>query len=64
MLALENMLWISYHTASYVHGTKFKQLFHSRSQITIAHSSEVIKGEEVEVLCQVTWEGVEAVQYP
>lgn len=57
------MLWISYHTASYVHGTKFKQLFHSWSQITIAHSSEVIEGEEVKVLGQVTWECVEPVQH-
>lgn len=42
--------FLSYHTAGYMHGTKFKQLFHARSQIAIAHSTEVIEGEEVKVL--------------
>ncbi len=47
-----------------MHGTKFQQLFQSRGQITITHSSEVIKREEVKVLCQVTWQAVELVQHP
>ncbi len=47
-----------------MHGAKFKQLFHAWSQITITHSSEVIEREEVKVLCQVTWQAVELVQYP
>lgn len=47
-----------------MHGTKFKQLFHSGSQITVTHSSEVIKGEEVKVLSQVTWQAVELVPHP
>lgn len=54
---------LAQHTASYVHGTKFKQLFHAGSQITVTHSSEVIEREEVEVLCQVTWQAVELVQH-
>lgn len=57
------ILMVSYHTASYMHGAKFKQLFQLWSQIAIAHSSEVIEGEEVKVLSQVTREGVELVQY-
>lgn len=55
-------LRLAQHTASYVRGTKFKQLFHPGSQITVAHSSEVIDGEEVKVLCQVTWQAVKQVQ--
>lgn len=55
---------LSYHTASYMQGAKFKQLFHAWSQITVTHSSEVIEREEVKVLCQVAWQAVELVQYP
>lgn len=44
-------LSLAQHTASCVYGAKFEQLFHSGSQVSIAHSGEVIEGEEVEVLC-------------
>lgn len=53
----------SYHTAGYMHGTKFKQLFHARSQIAIAHSVEVIEGEKVKVLSKVTGQDVKLVQH-
>lgn len=46
-----------------MHGAKFKQLFQLWSQNAIAHSSEVIEGEEVKVLSQVTREVVELVQH-
>lgn len=52
----------SYHTAGYMHGTKFKQLFHARSQIATAHAAEVVEGEEVKVLSQVTGQDVKLVQ--
>lgn len=45
-----------------MHGTKFQQLFHSGTQLPVAHSSEVVEGEEVKVLCQVTRQAVELVQ--
>lgn len=48
-------LRLAQHTASYVHGTKFKQLLQSGSQVPAAHGSEVIEGEQVKVLSQVTW---------
>lgn len=54
---------LAQHAASYMHGAKFKQLFHAWSKITVTHSSEVIKREEVKVLCQVTWKAVELVPY-
>lgn len=60
----QNRQMLSHHTASYMHCTKFKQLFHSGSQFSIAYSSEVIEGEEVKVLGQVTWQAVKLVQYP
>lgn len=60
----EKGTWSSYHTASYVRGTKLKQLFQSGSQVTVAHSSEVTEGEEVKVLSQMTRQAVELVQYP
>lgn len=56
-------LRLAQHTASYVHGTKFKQLFHAGSQFPVAHSTEVIEGEEVKVLGQVTWQAVELIQH-
>lgn len=54
---------LAQHAACYVHGTKFKQLFHSGSQFPVAHGREVIEGEEVKVLGQVTWQGVKLVQH-
>lgn len=56
-------LCLAQHTASYVQGTKFEQLFHSGSQITVAHSSEVIEGEEVKIFGQVTWQAVKLVPH-
>lgn len=56
-------LFLSYHTAGYMHGTKFKQLFHARGQVAVAHTVEVTEGEEVKVLRQVTGQGVELVQH-
>lgn len=47
-----------------MHGPKFKQLFHSGSQFPTAYSSEIIEGEEVKVLSQVTWQAVKMVQHP
>ena len=44
-------------------GAQLKQLFHARSQITGAHSVEVIEGEEVKVLSQVTRQDVKLVQH-
>lgn len=40
----------SYHTAGYVDGTKFKQLFHSGGQFPVSHRSEVVEGEQVRIL--------------
>lgn len=59
-----NRQMLFYHTASYVHGTKFKQLFHSGGQFPAAYSGEVIEGKEVKVLGQVTWQAVELIQHP
>lgn len=53
---------LAQHTVGYMHGTKFQQLFHSGTQLPVAHSSEVVEGEEVKVLCQVTRQAVELVQ--
>lgn len=53
----------SYHTAGYMHGTKFQQLFHARGQVAAADGVEVIEGEEVKVLGQVTGEDVKLVQH-
>lgn len=55
-------LRLAQHTASYVHGAQFKQLLHSWSQFTVTHGTEVIEGEEVEVLSQVTGQTVELVK--
>lgn len=55
-------LRLAQHTAGYMQGTKFKQLFHSGTQFPVAYSSEVIEGEKVKVLGQVTRQGVELVQ--
>ena len=46
-----------------MHGTKFKQLFHAGSQFPVAHRGEVLEGEEVKVLGQVTWQAVKLVQH-
>ena len=45
-------------------GAKFKQLFHPGSQVPVTHGAEVVEGEEVEVLGQVTRQAVELVPHP
>lgn len=55
---------ISYHTAANVHGTKFKQLLHPRSQFPVANSCEVVEGEELKVLSEVAWQRVKPLQHP
>lgn len=55
---------LSYHAAADVHGTKFKQLLHLRSQFPVANSCEVVEGEELKVLREVAWKRVESLQNP
>lgn len=47
-----------------MHGTKFKQLLHPRSQFPVANSREVVEGEELKVLREVAWQRVEPLQHP
>lgn len=56
-------LCLAQHTASYMEGTKFQQLFESGGQGTVAYSSEVVEGEEVKVLSQVTRHQVELLEH-
>lgn len=56
-------LRLAKHTTIHVHGTKFDQLFHPGGQFSVAHSTEVVEGEEVKVLGQVTWQAIKLVQH-
>lgn len=55
-------LCLAQHTASYMEGTKLQQLFEAGGQVPVTYSREVVEGEEVKVLSQVTWHLVELLQ--
>lgn len=56
-------LCLTQHAAGYMQGTELKQLFHPRSQLSVANSGEIVEREEMKVLGQVTWQAVELVKH-
>ena len=54
---------LAHHTAGHVGGTQFEQVSQTGGQFTAAHAAEVVEGEEMQVLCQVSWEAVKLVQH-